>query len=152
MFGESELYVALGCLAMGDTQAVELAQTCHLGLCLQEHIVDENSLLAMSLPIPRCNTMCGIVIDDFVSLSKVKATQLSEKPVPSQGALLADRAQDAYHKVHFIPHEAKAVRDSMRAEFWGVELDGQIGFVRGSLKRAAPLLKILLSRCYISES
>ena len=149
MFGESELYVALGCLAMGDTQAVELAQTCHLGLCLQEHIVDESSLLAMSLPIPRCNTMCGIVIDDFVALSKVKATQLSEKLAPSRGALLADRAQDAYHKVHLIPHEAKAVRDSVRAEFWGVELDGQIGLVRGSLRRAAPLLKILVKVLHI---
>ena len=149
MFGESELYVALGCLAMGDTQAVELAQTCHLGLCLQERIVDETSLLAMSLPVPRCNTMCGIVIDDFVSLSKVKATQLPEKPSQSRGALLADRAQDAYHKVHLIPHEAKAVRDSVRAEFWGVELDGQIGLVRGSLRRAAPLLKILVKVLHI---
>ena len=36
MWKHDELYVGLSCLAMGDTQAVEIAQTCHLGLCVQD--------------------------------------------------------------------------------------------------------------------
>ncbi|CAE7545289.1 Kidins220 [Symbiodinium sp. CCMP2592] len=152
MFGESELYVSLACLAMGDTQAVELAQSCHLGLCLQQQIVDEGSLLAMCLPVPRTRTptAVGIVIDDFVALSKGRRPGLRDetgaKPdgEPTLGAQLADVAQRAYRDVHLIPHEAKAVRDQLQAEFWGLQLDGDRGFVRGSLRRAAPLLKIIV--------
>ena len=49
MFRHSELYVGLACLAMGDTQAVELAQSCHLGICLQNKIIQGDTLVAMNL-------------------------------------------------------------------------------------------------------
>ena len=67
MHRHHELHVGLSCLAMGDTQAVEIAQTCHLGLCVQKKIVCKNTLVSMSLPVPRGKVGCGVVIDDFVS-------------------------------------------------------------------------------------
>ena len=69
MFGHEELCVGLACLAMGDTQAVELAQSCHLGICLQRSVIQEDSLVSMMRPPPSQKTMAGFVIDDFVSLS-----------------------------------------------------------------------------------
>ena len=69
--------VGLACLAMGDTQAVEIAQTCHVGLCVQNKILDESTLLAMNLPPPRSRTSTGIVIDDFVSVT-IEARSLEE--------------------------------------------------------------------------
>ena len=145
MHKESELYVCLSCLAMGDTQAVEIAQSCHLGLCLQHDIIDESSLLAMSLPIPRKPTFSGIVIDDFVSLSKGKLWKDGQEEMApaTAGAVLADKVQGVYEQVHLIPHQAKATRDQLEAEFWGAQVDGRRGCVRASLKRAAPLLKII---------
>ena len=144
MHNQDELYVGLACLAMGDTQAVEIAQTCHVGLCIQNRIFDERSILAMNLPPPRQRTSAGIVIDDFVSLTIEARSPDSVREVPTESSRLADRAFDLYKNVKLIPHDEKSVRDSTKAEFWGVSVDGVKGTVRGSLKRAAPLLKVIL--------
>ena len=69
MYGHDKLVVGLACLAMGDTRAVEIAQTCHVALCVQNQILNESSLLAMNIPPPRAKTGTGIVIDDFVSMT-----------------------------------------------------------------------------------
>ncbi|CAE7517036.1 nmd3 [Symbiodinium sp. CCMP2592] len=145
MYRHPELHVGLSCLAMGDTQAVELAQTCHLGLCVQKKIVSKNTLVSMSLPIPRGKVGCGIVIDDFVSYAIDSRGSAEVDSQPTSGALLADQAQEAYREVELIPHDDKSVRDSLRSEVWGALVDGDRGYIRGSLKRAAPLSRIILS-------
>ena len=130
---------------MGDTQAVEIAQTCHLGLCVQHQILNESSLLAMNLPPPRARTATGIVIDDFVSMTIEARSPEEVKECPTASARLADQAFELYKKVKLIPHEEKSTRDCTRGEFWGVSIDGIEGTMRGSLKRAAPLMKVLLT-------
>ena len=61
-----ELWVALG-----DWQAVELAQGCHLGLGLQSDVVTAGNLLTMYKLVPRTSTMVGLAIYDFIAFSKV---------------------------------------------------------------------------------
>ena len=145
LFRHPRLCVGLACLAMGDTQAVELAQTCHLGLCLQNSIISAETLLAMSLPPPRSKVGCGLVIDDFVSYAIESRCPEEVLASPTRAAVLADEAHAAYTRVQLIPHEDKAVRDSLRCEMWGVLIEGDVGFVRGSLRRAAPLCTIILT-------
>jgi hypothetical protein len=138
-FADCEYVVpALSTLAMGDAQAVELAQTAHLGLALQKGILSPERMVALRLPLPRAR-VGGIVIDDFVSLARVPRSLVSAGPTPSEGALLADKMQDAYREVGLIPREDKAQRDFTKCSFWGIDLDGGRGLVRGSLKRAVPL-------------
>ncbi|CAE7704626.1 PUX7 [Symbiodinium sp. CCMP2592] len=141
---EAKLYAGLSCLAMGDTQAVEIAQTCHVGLLFQSGLLHERNLLCMGVPAPREQTCTGVVIDDHVALSIERRGPDSVKFAPTDGAILADTAQEIYKGVNLIPHEAKAVRDSLHGEFWGLQVDGGSGLVRGSLKRAVPLLKVIL--------
>ncbi|CAE7367340.1 unnamed protein product [Symbiodinium sp. CCMP2592] len=143
MYQYDRLYAGLSCLAMGDTQAVELAQTCHLGLCLQHGIVSQDNLLGMKLPVPRSKTGCGLVIDDFVSYSIESRSPFEVGQSGTAGAQLADAAHAAYSQVKLIPHEEKAVRDCLRCEMWGALIEGEPGLLRGSLKRAAPLRKII---------
>lgn len=47
------IHMSLATLAMGDTQAVELAQTCHLGLGYQHKIICPENLLSLQSPPPR---------------------------------------------------------------------------------------------------
>ena len=126
MHNQDELYVGLACLAMGDTQAVEIAQTCHVGLCIQNRMFDERCILAMNLPPPRQRTSTGIVIDDFVSLTIEARSPDSVREVPTESSRLADWAFDLYKNVKLIPHDEKSVQDStnIKAEFWGVSVDG----------------------------
>ena len=43
-----------------------------------------------------------------------------------------------------MPTEQKAFRDELRSNYWGVDLDGETGLPRGSLKRAVPLVALIL--------
>ena len=138
---EQWVYGALATMAMGDSAAVELAQTAHLGIVLQHDIAVPSEILTMSRPVPRQDTFCGIIIDDFISFSQVPR----DRPdVPSPGALMADKLQDVYKDVKLMPNEQKAFRDELRSNYWGVDLDGETGLLRGSLKRAVPLVALIL--------
>lgn len=136
------IHMSLATLAMGDTQAVELAQTCHLGLGYQNKVITSETLLSLQSPPPRGDTAVGIVIDDFISLSKVALDHPTD--VLSPAARLADEMQSVYKSVNLVPHEKKAFRDCEQSNFWGIDLDGVGGIVRGALKRAIPLTGIIL--------
>eukprot|EP00438_Fugacium_kawagutii_P006915 Skav203581 [mRNA] locus=scaffold935:89412:94199:+ [translate_table: standard] len=142
----SVVYGSLGSLAMGDCQAVEMAQSCHLGMALQWNVATADNLLSLNKPIPRSPTMTGLVIDDFVALTRATLNEAEEgRPLPlSEGALLSDQMQKGYEEVKLIPNTKKAFRDEEQSSFWGIDLDGRRGLLRGSLKRAIPLCNIML--------
>ena len=101
---------------MGDTQAVELAQTCHLGLALQHSVLAPGDLVGLTLPPPRGKTFAGILINDFVTLSKRRPEQDGASPA----AVMADKMQDTYKAVELLPNERKAFRDQEVASFLGL--------------------------------
>lgn len=140
-FATGMLVGSLRTLAMGDTQAVELAQTCHLSLALNGGVVSRSSLISMHQPLPRGTQLTGLVIDDYISMS-IDSEKDCEKP--SRGGEKADLMTEEYKRVGLIPNEKKAFRDEEDSTFWGADLRGRDGLVRGSLKRAIPLAGIIL--------
>lgn len=140
-FATGMLVGSLRTLAMGDTQAVELAQTCHLSLALNGGVVSRSSVISMHQPLPRGTQLTGLVIDDYISMS-IDSEKDCEKP--SRGAEKADLMTEEYKRVGLIPNEKKAFRDEEDSTFWGADLRGRDGLVRGSLKRAIPLAGIIL--------
>ena len=140
-FEEAEaLWGGLATLAMGDAQAVELAQTCHVGLSISAGVADEGNLLNLAGFHPRSKDVVGIIIDDFVAISVTDRN--AEAPSPC--VELADKMDSKYAEVGLISHKEKGFRDSVQSTFWGVDLDGDLGLLRGSLKRAIPLFGLLL--------
>ena len=65
-------------------------------------------------------------------------------PSPTDGARAADCLSDAYVREGLIPHPGKAFRDQSKATFWGTDVDGEAGLIRGSLQRAIPLMCVIL--------
>ena len=147
-----QLFGSLASLAMGDCQAVELAQSCHLSMGLQHGIIQEESLLTMVKPVPRSETITGIVIDDFITMTKAPLTGSGDGSGLSPGGKAASKMQDVYKEVGLIPHEKKAFRDEETATFWGADVDGKSGLIRGSLKRAIPLAGILFKMAELGAS
>lgn len=134
------VYGCLNTLAMGDTQAVELAQACHIGIAAQHQIVNEQNLLSLQKPTPRTKDAVGIVIDDFVVLTKQK----KDEEKPSSGAIRTSQMEEAYQKVGLMPNIDKGFRDEEKATYWGADVDGKLGTVRGSLKRAIPVAGLII--------
>ena len=97
----------------------------------------------MNLAPPRGKTGCGIVVDDFVSYSIDARDPAQVATSPTTASRLADQAERAYKRENLIPRADKAERDSLRAQVWGCMIDGEAGLIRGSLKRAAPLLNVI---------
>jgi hypothetical protein len=128
-------------MAMGDTCAVELAQTAHIGILRQMGLLREENLLAMNLPVPRGPSMIGIVIDDLITLEKiVKGAVFAEKSVSSESGRVVQEAVKRFKDLGLIPHEGKTFYQENVAEFWGALIEGDRGFVRASLKRTIPIL------------
>ncbi|CAK9009135.1 Ultraviolet-B receptor UVR8 [Durusdinium trenchii] len=140
MSSEPFLYGCLATLAMGDTQAVTLAQTSHLSLALRSGSAAPSNLIALGGPIPRGPDFVGIVIDDYVALSLVP----SGAKGASNGAALSKAMETKYLEVGLVSHPEKGFEDDSKPSFWGVDIDGQKGLIRGTLKRAIPLFGILL--------
>lgn len=137
---EKAVFGALNTLAMGDAQAVESAQTCHLALALQRGILHPDQLLSLNMPLPRRKTVGGILIDDFVMMSRVDR----DAAFPTEAATRADDMQETYKNVKLQPNEGKAFRDQRSVSFWGADADGVAGLIRGSMRRSLPLQVLLL--------
>lgn len=135
----ASLYGSLNTLAMGDTHAVGLAQTCHLSMAVQAKVASSDNLFTLSGPTPRGPHFVGIVIDDFVSMAAVKKNE----KLPTMSGHLAEHMHTVYESVELIPHKDKAFRDELQCTVWGTDIDGERGLIRGSLKRAIPLLGII---------
>ncbi len=131
--------LGLRTLAMGDSMAVELAQTAHLGILVQLGMLDETNLLAMGLPPPRESFFGGVVIDDLILFEKIARSSLGNgDQLESSEKMSAALAR--YKELGLIPHEGKTFCGSVQSEFWGASLDGEKGLVRANLKRVIPVV------------
>ena len=135
---DGAIYLGLQTLAMGDTCAVELAQTAHLGVLYQLGLVSEQNLIAMNLSLPRSPCMLGIVIDDLIIFQRIAKGALV-KDVPTEAAQKMTLALERFEALGLTPHLGKTFFDSAEAEFWGAHFDGDTGTVRAALKRVIPI-------------
>ena len=133
-----KVYLGLRTLAMGDSAAVELAQTAHVGLLAQSGLLSFENLLCMELPPPRSVSMVGVVIDDLVLFERLVVSQLDSGVKPQTEAML-QKAISRYTNLGLIPHSGKTFALKEEEEFWGCLFEGRRGMVRASL-RVIPIL------------
>ena len=131
--------LGLRTLAMGDSMAVELAQTAHLGILIQLGLLNETNLLAMGLPPPRGNFFGGVVIDDLILFEKVAKASL-ESTTDFHSTQQMAEALNRYKMLGLLPHEGKTFYGSVDSEFWGASLNGKKGQVQANLKRVIPVV------------
>ena len=133
---EEFVYACLSSLAMGDSAACEYAQTAHISMGLQCGAFNEEHLLTLHGRVPRSHFMSGIIIDDYITVEKVHmdATHASES------GTRRSRMHSVYKQVKLDAHPTKGFADEEVASFWGADLDGRAGLVRGSISRAASLI------------
>ena len=139
LWREEEVVAALDTLAMGDTNAVAFGQVSHLSLLLRTKEFQLEDFFGLRMRPSRKRWKGGLVIDDFLVLEARAA-----EDDPEEVRKKVERVREAYVE-HGLPrHPDKAVEGELRGEFWGGELDGEVGQIRPSLKRMIPLCNILL--------
>ena len=135
-------YLCLQTLAMGDSQAVELAQTAHLGILVQAGLLDEHNLVAMDLSIPRERFFGGVVIDDLILFEKLLNNDVDSSRVTKMSREVMEKALSEYQRVGLLPHPKKTFYENTQAEFWGCQFDGVRGTVQANLKRVIPVVAV----------
>lgn len=138
------IYCGLATLAMGDQNACEFAQRSHLAMMLRAGVLEEAEMISLQGDVPRGLLSVGVIIDDLVLLEKILAASWNQSKdgQPTQADLRLDKAVAAYREHHLEVNLKKESRNQTLARFWGVELDGQKGLVRGSSLRLWPLIVI----------
>lgn len=133
--GEPYVYPCLRTLAMGDSAACAYAQTAHLSLGLQSGAFAPEHLVTMHGRPPRGDFLAGLIIDDFILMEKVDKGQQEG----GQSNLRRQRMHDIYQKVNLQAHPTKGFANQTEASFWGADVDGSTGLVRGNVVRAISL-------------
>ena len=136
---KGKIFLGLRTLAMGDTCAVELAQTAHVGILRQLGLLKEENILAMSLPVPRSLSCLGVVIDDLIAFEKILRGSF-DPAADSHSKRIVSTAVERFKTLGLIPHEGKTFYNQTEADFWGASFDGDSGYVRAALKRIIPIL------------
>lgn len=132
---ERYVYACLNTLAMGDSAACEYAQTSHICMGLISGAIDPNNLLTLHGRTPRHSTLSGIIIDDFILMQKVGIEETRGVDMEHRRAAM----HDMYKQVGLEAHPTKGFSNSDSASFWGADVDGLRGLVRGNVVRAGSL-------------
>eukprot|EP00438_Fugacium_kawagutii_P024465 Skav208079 [mRNA] locus=scaffold1800:124150:131179:- [translate_table: standard] len=133
---EPYVYACLTSLAMGDSAACEYAQTSHLSMALQAGALLQHELLTIHGKAPRSNVAGGIIIDDFCLLEKVPL-HVEQHLQAGQRRLMM---HDIYRRVGLEAHPDKGFSAEEHGSFWGADINGVTGLVRGTAMRAASLV------------
>eukprot|EP00439_Symbiodinium_sp_Y106_P055987 s1596_g7.t2 len=126
---EEPLAIGLRTLAMGDSLAVEVAQSAHTGL-LQSLCgsMREGEVLKYREPVPRGSFIEALSIDDHICLQKLPLGVLHSSP-DARDATTFRSAKVAYRRVGLHQNEKKDKVVCTAGTILGAELDGVLGVV-----------------------
>ncbi|OLP80262.1 hypothetical protein AK812_SmicGene39345 [Symbiodinium microadriaticum] len=139
LWKHKHIVVGLRCMAMGDCNAVSVAQAAHVGLILQSGAVEWQQLLTHRGAIPRSPTVLGLVIDDVIVIEKGLRSP-GFIPAASHSMRISRALHAAYAKACLPRHEKKAFFAQTSASFWGADVLGELGVARPAWTRLIPLV------------
>ena len=139
----------LSTMAMGDLNAVAMAQTAHLGVLLQKTELRLKHFITLKQRPQRDLWLAGLMIDDLLL-----AEAIPEDAENSSGLCsgLMKTIHQAYEEVGLPRHEGKSVQSSTTCSFWGVTVSGEQGWARPNLSRAVPLCFLILEVCKLGHA
>eukprot|EP00438_Fugacium_kawagutii_P018146 Skav206346 [mRNA] locus=scaffold3448:18626:25158:+ [translate_table: standard] len=139
---EKILYPCLATMAMGDCNAVELGQLCHMKIALSSGIFSPHELLSLRGRAPRGAMAAGVVIDDVLLAEQVPRS-LPDSTL-TEGVRRLGALCEEYIAKGLLPHPKKTFKGEVQASIWGATVNGESGIVRPAARRLVPLLRVTL--------
>ena len=131
------LVASLKTMAMGDSNACEIAQESHLARAYESGLLQPETFLSPATLAPRGDVATGVIIDDCLTACKEKAMRSPLgrlRPVSNQSAVAScQQAVKGFHvgylKHHLTRHEQKTVwqKYSVVACGGGGNINGKVG-------------------------
>lgn len=142
---DQKCYPCLRTMAMGDSNAVELGQLCHVRIGLRSNIFSPSELLTIHGRAPRGPVAAGIIIDDVLfaeQMSHEDAADVGDGTRYSEGARRLHGLCEEYLNKGLNPHPKKTFQDTVETDIWGAHLNGDSGIFRPSARRLVPLVHV----------
>eukprot|EP00438_Fugacium_kawagutii_P021961 Skav208057 [mRNA] locus=scaffold1124:175499:180298:- [translate_table: standard] len=136
------IYPCLSTMAMGDSQAVELGQKCHVKLGESIGVFRPEELLCVHGRAPRGAMACGVIIDDALFMEQVPRSLTPAELALTEGAARLRAIREEYICKGLNPHPDKTFEAEEKCEVWGSSIDGEVGTVRAAPRRLVPLLDV----------
>lgn len=140
-------YPCLRTMAMGDNNAVELGQLCHVHIALHSQVFTPSEILSIHGRAPRGSIAAGIIIDDVLfaeKMTKDAAAEVAGGEVLTEGARRLGALCEEYLNKGLNPHPRKTFKDMEEVDIWGAHLNGNSGVIRPSARRLVPLLNVTI--------
>lgn len=133
---EKKYLLAFRVIAMGDLNAVDIAQQVHLEILRDCHCVKADEVLEFRSPVPATHTFEGLYIDDRIVAQVVPSKKLRKNGDRFRDEDIMDRSSQQYASLGIPTSEKKAFAKEACFTAWGTEVDSKSGPV------GAPLLKL----------
>ena len=124
-------------MAMGDCNAVSFGQISHLGALVSAGIISVADLVTLEQGPPRQRWFGGLMIDDLLLAEAVPRGCPDD--LETFGKKKMEEIRGRYEEVGLPRHEGKSESFTKECTVWGVQINGEAGTVRPSLKRIIPL-------------
>ena len=138
-------------IAMGDLNAVDLAQQVHLEILQDAECMKPGESLMFKEPLPASHTLEGLYIDDHIITQILPKKKYRRKSDTYRDEELLAKSRSQY-KHHGIPtSENKVFAKAEKFTAWGTEVDSKSGRVGTPLIKLKQLSQLLSSVCRLKS-
>ena len=123
-------------IAMGDLNAVDLAQQVHLEILQDSGCMNPGECIEFKHPLPASHTMEGLYIDDHIITQILPDKHHREKGEKFWDEVLLERSRNQYANQGIPTSQSKKFDKADKFVAWGTELDNKTG------RAGAPLIKL----------
>ena len=130
-------------IAMGDLNAVDIAQQVHIEILKDCHCMQPGEVLAYKQPIPASHCYEGLYIDDHIVIQVVPKKQKREKGARFRDEVIIEASRAKYQEEGIPTSKKKSFNKAGNFVAWGTEVDSASGRVGAPLAKLRQLGKVL---------
>ena len=123
-------------IAMGDLNAVDLAQQVHLEILQDSGCMNPGECMEFKHPLPASHTMEGLYTDDHIITQILPDKHHRNKGEKNWDEVLIERSRNQYANQGIPTSQSKKFDKADKFVAWGTELDNKTG------RAGAPLIKL----------
>ena len=136
-------YMCLTVVAMGDHNAVDIAQACHERVLEKHGCLKASDKLVYGENLPDSDVLEGVYVDDHLVIGRIKKNDLNGE----RRDLNVLRASRAAYTGANLPLSNKSYEDQDRFVAWGTEVQGDAGLVGVPASKRLQLSILALELC-----
>ena len=142
-----EYMLSFRVIAMGDTNAVDIAQETHFQILRDAGCLRSDETMAFRCILPARATWEGLYIDDHIVTQIVPKREFKSKAEKFRDDEIIANSRSQYEKLNLPVSKNKRFTKVQKFTAWGTSVDSQTGRVGAPLTKLQQLCQLILEIC-----